>query len=72
MVKKFRTEMTGMIESIAHNVGDKVHEDDTVVVISAMKMEMPMVAPVSGIVISIEVAVGQVVNNSDVLFSIES
>ena len=63
--------MTGMIESIAHNVGDKVHEDDTVVVISAMKMEMPMVAPVSGIVISIEVAVGQVVNNGDVLFSIE-
>ena len=63
--------MTGMIESIAHNVGDKVHEDDTVVVISAMKMEMPMVAPVSGIVISIGVAVGQVVNNGDVLFSIE-
>ena len=40
--------MVGKILEIPVKSGDRVNEDDTVIVMEAMKMEIPVVAPVSG------------------------
>ena len=42
--------MVGKIVSVSVKVGDRVEENDQVAVLEAMKMEMPVVAPVSGVV----------------------
>ena len=47
MATEVTVPMVGKIVAINVNVGDKVSEDDQVVTLEAMKMEMPIVAPVS-------------------------
>jgi len=63
--------MVGKILRIEKKVGDHVDEDEVVVVIEAMKMEIPIVAPVSGIVKAIKVSPGQSVQAEDILADIE-
>lgn len=48
----------GKVFKIEAPVGQKVKKGDPVVVIEAMKMEIPVVAPEDGTVASIELAVG--------------
>ena len=48
----------GKVFKIEANVGQKVAKGDAVVIIEAMKMEIPVVAPEDGTVASIDVAVG--------------
>jgi acetyl-CoA carboxylase biotin carboxyl carrier protein len=63
--------MVGKIVSVSVKVGDKIKEDDQVAVLEAMKMEMPIVAPVSGTVKEILVAPGQEVETEAVIAVIE-
>ena len=51
--------MVGKIVSVSVKVGDKVSENDQVAVLEAMKMEMPVVAPVAGIIKEVCVSPGQ-------------
>ncbi len=51
--------MVGKIVSVAVRVGDKVEENDQVAVLEAMKMEMPVVATVGGVVKQVCVSAGQ-------------
>ncbi len=51
----------GKVFKIEANVGTAVKKGDTVVIIEAMKMEIPVVAPEDGTVASIDVAVGDAV-----------
>ena len=51
----------GKVFKIEANVGQKVSKGDAVVIIEAMKMEIPVVAPEDGTVASIDVAVGDAV-----------
>ena len=51
----------GKVFKIEANVGTAVKKGDPVVVIEAMKMEIPVVAPEDGTVASIDVAVGDAV-----------
>lgn len=48
----------GKVFKIEANVGQSVKKGDPVVIIEAMKMEIPVVAPEDGTVASIELAVG--------------
>ena len=48
----------GKVFKIAANVGQAVKAGDAVVIIEAMKMEIPVVAPSDGTVASIDCAVG--------------
>lgn len=48
----------GKVFKIEANVGTAVKRGDAVVIIEAMKMEIPVVAPEDGTVASIDVAVG--------------
>ena len=52
---------------IEANVGQSVQAGDPVVIIEAMKMEIPVVAPQDGTVASIDVAEGASVENGDTL-----
>lgn len=51
----------GKVFKIEANVGTAVKKGDPVVVVEAMKMEIPVVAPEDGTVASIDVAVGDAV-----------
>ena len=63
--------MAGKILSVARNVGYKVEEDETIFVMEAMKMEIPIVAPAGGIIRDILVEAGQTVEADAVLAVIE-
>jgi len=63
--------MIGKIVRVDVKVGDKVNEDDTIAVLEAMKMEMPIVAPVSGVIKEIRVQPGQDVDTDAVIAIIE-
>ena len=57
----------GKVFKVEANVGQKVEAGDAVVIIEAMKMEIPVVAPEAGTVASIDVAVGDAVESGAVL-----
>lgn len=57
----------GKVFKIEASVGQKVSKGDAVVIIEAMKMEIPVVAPEDGTVASIDVAVGDAVEAGAVL-----
>lgn len=51
----------GKVFKVEASVGQKVSRGDTVIILEAMKMEIPVVAPEDGTVASIDVAVGDAV-----------
>jgi biotin carboxyl carrier protein len=57
----------GKIFKIEKKVGDSVAKGDAVLILEAMKMEIPVVAPEDGTVASIDVAVGDPVEAGAVL-----
>ena len=63
--------MVGKILKIEKQVGDRVEEDDVVLVMEAMKMEIPIVAPVAGVVTEIKVSPGQAVEAEQILAQID-
>ena len=64
---KIEAGAAGKVFKIEKNVGDAVKKGDAVVVVEAMKMEIPVVAPQDGTVASIDVAVGDAVEAGAVL-----
>lgn len=57
----------GKVFKLEKKVGDAVKKGDAVVIIEAMKMEIPVVAPQDGTVASIDVAVGDAIEAGAVL-----
>ena len=57
----------GKVFQVPTSVGQKVEAGDTVIIIEAMKMEIPVVAPEAGTIASIDVAVGDAVESGAVL-----
>ena len=58
---KIEAGAAGKVFKIEKKAGDAVKKGDAVVIIEAMKMEIPVVAPQDGTVASIDVAVGDAV-----------
>ncbi|HUV59393.1 MAG TPA: biotin/lipoyl-containing protein [Desulfatiglandales bacterium] len=63
--------MAGKVMDVKVNVGDTVNEDDDLIILEAMKMEMPIVALTSGTVKEIKCKKGDSVGADDVLVVIE-
>ncbi|MFH2006812.1 MAG: biotin/lipoyl-containing protein [bacterium] len=63
--------MVGKVIQILVSVGDEVEADQEVVMLEAMKMEMPVVAESGGKITEIKVQEGQSVEADDVLAVIE-
>ncbi|MDD6442701.1 MAG: biotin/lipoyl-binding protein [bacterium] len=57
----------GKVFKLEVSVGQKVEKGDTVIIIEAMKMEIPVVAPEAGTVASIDVTVGDMIEAGQVL-----
>ena len=65
-----RAPLSGNIFSIIKNDGDNVQEDDTVIVLEAMKMETTIKTPLNGIIKKVFVKNGDKVNVGDPLFEV--
>ncbi|MCX5861563.1 MAG: acetyl-CoA carboxylase biotin carboxyl carrier protein subunit [Deltaproteobacteria bacterium] len=59
--------MNGKVIEVKVKIGDAVEEDSEIVIIEAMKMELPVVATSDGVVKEIKVVVGQSYQVGDVL-----
>lgn len=64
---KIEAGAAGKVFKIEASVGQAVKAGDAVVIVEAMKMEIPVVAPQDGTVASIDVAVGDAVEAGAVL-----
>ncbi len=71
MATSVNAPMVGKILRIEKNIGDRVDEDDVVIVMEAMKMEIPVVSPASGVIKVIKISPGQAVEVGDLLAEIE-
>lgn len=63
--------MSGIVSSIPLKNGDPVKKGDTILIISAMKMENKIITPVDGLIKHISVAEGEQVNSNQLLAEIE-
>lgn len=63
--------LTGKITTVNVKVGDDVEEGDIICLLESMKMENPIVAPVAGKIIQLDVTAEQVVNPGGTVAVIE-
>ena len=63
--------IAGKMMSIKVAVGNRVNEGDVICTIESMKMENPILSPVSGIVKEIRVSPAQLVKSGNVIAVIE-
>ena len=64
---KVTASVPGKVFKVEASVGQAVKAGDTIVILEAMKMEIPVVAPQDGTVASIDVTPGQAVESGDAL-----
>ncbi|QIS15193.1 MULTISPECIES: biotin/lipoyl-binding carrier protein [Nocardia] len=67
MAEEVRAEMVSTVLTVEVAVGEKVHVDQTLVLLESMKMEIPVLTEVDGEVTSIAVAPGQVLQQGDLI-----
>lgn len=63
--------LTGKITSVEVKVGDNVKEGDTICFIESMKMENPILAPVDGTIVQLNVTPEQIVKPGGTIAIIE-
>lgn len=66
-----KSEITGNVAQIVHQVGDDVEEDEPVVILESMKMNIPVVATDAGRVVEILVKVNDIVAEGATVARIE-
>jgi len=71
MAEQVTAPMVGKVLEVQCKVGDKVKEDDVLLLLEAMKMEIPVVAPVAGTIKELKVAAGDTVEADTILAVIE-
>ena len=63
--------MGGKVLEVKVKPGDAVSEDDEVLILEAMKMELPVVAPAAGTVKEVKCSSGDTVEADAVLITLE-
>jgi acetyl-CoA carboxylase biotin carboxyl carrier protein len=66
-----RAELVGNVWKVEAHAGDQVQADDVLLVLESMKMEIPVMAPVSGTVRELRVKEQDVVKEGQVLAVID-
>ena len=66
-----KAELVGNLWKIVVEVGQRVEEDDTLMILESMKMEIPITTPVGGTVAEIRVSEGQVVQEGQTVAVVE-
>ncbi|AXK88086.1 biotin/lipoyl-binding carrier protein [Nocardia farcinica] len=67
MAEEVRAEMVSTVLTVEVAVGDKVEQDQTLILLESMKMEIPVIAEVGGEVTAVEVEPGQVLQAGDLI-----
>ena len=65
-----RAEMVANVWKVVAKEGDQVDDGDTLVILESMKMEIPVLAESSGVVTTMHVAEGDVVQEGDPIATI--
>ncbi len=63
---RVRSEIAGSVWKIEVRVGDRVAEDEPLLILELMKMEIPLLSPGNGVVMQILVEEGQPIAEGDV------
>lgn len=66
-----KSEITGMVCQVAVEVGQRVEEDDVILLVESMKMEIPITAPRSGTITQIHRSVGDAVAEDEEIAVLE-
>ena len=64
-------ELVANVATVSVQAGDEVTATDTLVILESMKMEIPVLAEVSGVVTELAVQPGDVVREGDVIAVID-
>ena len=67
MAEEVRAEMVANVWKVVVTEGDTVADGDTLVILESMKMEIPVIAETAGIVTTLAVAEGDVVQEDDLI-----
>ncbi len=67
MPRNVVSEVTGLVSRIEKRIGDYVNKGDALLILEAMKMELPLEAPVAGTITEIRCQEGQNVTEGDIL-----
>lgn len=70
MAEDVRAEMVSTVYQVVVSAGEEVTEGDTLVILESMKMEIPVLAEVAGKVTSVDVKVGDVIQQGDLIATI--
>lgn len=70
-MSEVKASMAGSVWKIAVSAGEKVEEDQDIVILESMKMEIPIAAEEAGKVKELKVGEGDFVNEGDVIATIE-
>ena len=70
MAEEVRAEMVANVWKVLVAEGDTVADGDTLVILESMKMEIPVIAEVDGVVGVLAVTEGQVVQEGDLIAEI--
>jgi len=68
---ELKTEITGNVWKVLKAPGDRVEEDEAVVILESMKMEIPIAAPEAGVIRELRVREGDSVSDGDVVATLE-
>ena len=67
-----KTEITGKVWKITAEKGQRLAEDEPIVILESMKMEIPVAAPIACTVLEIVVNEGDAVSEGDLIAHIET
>ena len=71
MATEIHAPMVGKVVNLLVEPGSKIEEDEPILTLEAMKMEMPIVSPVNGVLKAFHVKVGDQVESDALLATIE-
>jgi biotin carboxyl carrier protein len=66
-VTEVRAEIAASVWQVNSAVGQRVAEGDTIAILESMKMEIPVEAPVDGVIVELRVAPEDQVQEGDVI-----
>ncbi|MEV0946060.1 biotin/lipoyl-binding carrier protein [Rhodococcus sp. NPDC049939] len=67
MAEDVRAEMVSTVFQVVVSEGDEVKQGDTLIILESMKMEIPVIAEEPGRVASVDVKVGDVLQQGDLI-----
>lgn len=70
-MKEIVSSMAGTVFNILVSAGDEVTEGQTILILESMKMEIPVESTGNGKIAELRVAIGDFVNEGDVLATLE-